>query len=80
MTVKILKIIQLTVISMTSHKLKSSLYIVIQKRNGWKGEESMRGWKGGGGGGWGGSNAVLPPRDGAAWDLRLRNVLSRNVN
>ena len=32
---------------MTSHKLKSSLHIVIQKRNGWKGEESMRGWKGG---------------------------------
>ena len=42
------KIIQLTVIPMTSHELKSSLHIVIQKRNGWKGEESMRGWKGGG--------------------------------
>ena len=45
---------------MISHKLKSSLHIVIQKRNGWK-EESMRGCKGGGG-----SNAVLPPREGAA--------------
>ena len=66
------------VIPMTSHKLKSSLHIVIQKRNGWKGEESMIVWKGGGGGGGGGgSNAVLPPRDGGAWDLRLRNVLSR---
>ena len=46
-TVKILKIIQLTVILMTSHKLKSSLHTVIQERSGWKGEESMRGWKGG---------------------------------
>ena len=53
-TVKILKIIPLTVILTTSHKLKSSLHIVIQERSGWKGEESMRGWKGG---------AVLPPRD-----------------
>ena len=47
-TVKILKIIQLTVILTTSHKLKSSLHIVIQERSGWKGEECMRGWKGGG--------------------------------
>ena len=70
-TVKILKIIQLTVILMTSHKLKSALHIVIQERSGWKGEESMRGSKGGG------INAVLPPRDDAAWDLKLRNVLSR---
>ena len=25
----------------------------------------------------GGINAVLPPHDDAAWDLKLRNVLSR---
>ena len=25
----------------------------------------------------GGINAVLPPRDDAAWDLKLRNVLYR---
>ena len=29
--------------------------------------------------GWGGSNAVLPPRDGAAWDVRLRNVYQFNL-
>ena len=35
-TVKILKIIQLTVIPMTIHKLQSSGNSMVQKRRGWK--------------------------------------------
>ena len=69
-TVRILKIIQLTVILMTSHKLKSSLHIVVQERSGWKGEESMRGWKDGGG-------ASMQFYLLATMLPRLRNVLSR---
>ena len=35
--------------------------------------ERVEGWGGGG------SNAVLSPRDGAAWDVRLRNVYQFNL-